>query len=72
VLQVTITTTDQRLVFKSNVIPMNQQTLIDFRLSRGCGLEFKRHFVSIKNAMSKLISKVPFVWPIATKPETVP
>ncbi|KAE9533517.1 hypothetical protein AGLY_009155 [Aphis glycines] len=57
---VTITTTDQRLVFKSNVIPMNDQTLIDFRLSRGCGLEFKRHFVSIKNAMSKLISRVPF------------
>ncbi|XP_026817442.1 serine/threonine-protein kinase grp-like isoform X1 [Rhopalosiphum maidis] len=69
---VTITTTDQRLVFKSNVIPMNHQTLIDFRLSRGCGLEFKRHFVSIKNAMSKLISKVPFVWPNATKPEIVP
>ncbi|CAI6358104.1 unnamed protein product [Macrosiphum euphorbiae] len=63
----TITTTDQRLVFKSNVIPMNQQTLIDFRLSRGCGLEFKRHFVSIKNSMSTLIE---VAWPIAT--ETIP
>ncbi|KAL4136060.1 hypothetical protein QTP88_007628 [Uroleucon formosanum] len=63
----TVTTTDQRLVFKSNVIPMNHQTLIDFRLSRGCGLEFKRHFVSIKNTMSTLIE---VAWPIAT--ETIP
>lgn len=66
-LQFTVTTTDQRLVFKSNVIPMNHQTLIDFRLSRGCGLEFKRHFVSIKNTMSTLIE---VAWPIAT--ETIP
>ncbi|XP_015371287.1 PREDICTED: serine/threonine-protein kinase grp isoform X2 [Diuraphis noxia] len=69
---VTITTADQRLVFKSNVIPMNHQTLMDFRLSRGCGLEFKRHFVAIKNAMSKLISKGPIMWPVAMATNTVP
>ncbi|XP_026811722.1 serine/threonine-protein kinase grp [Rhopalosiphum maidis] len=69
---VTITTADQRLVFKSNVIPMNHQTLMDFRLSRGCGLEFKRHFVAIKNAMSKLISKGPMMWPVAMATNTVP
>lgn len=57
-LQITITTTDERLVFKSNVIPMNDKTLIDFRLSRGCGLEFKRNFVSIKNAMSSTIEGI--------------
>lgn len=71
-LQVTITTTDQRLVFKSNVIPMNNQTLMDFRLSRGCGLEFKRHFITIKNAMSKIISKSPLMWPVAIATNTTP
>lgn len=68
----TITTADQRLVFKSNVIPMNHQTLVDFRLSRGCGLEFKRHFVAIKNVMSKIISKGPLMWPVAMATNTVP
>ncbi|XP_050422050.1 serine/threonine-protein kinase grp [Adelges cooleyi] len=69
---VTITTADQRLVFKSNVIPMNNQTLMDFRLSRGCGLEFKRHFVVIKKSMAKIISKGPLMWPVAIVTNTVP
>ncbi|XP_050539680.1 serine/threonine-protein kinase grp isoform X3 [Daktulosphaira vitifoliae] len=69
---VTIITADQRLVFKSNIIPMQNQTLIDFRLSRGCGLEFKRHFVAIKNSMSKIISKGPLMWPVAIATNSVP
>lgn len=68
----TITTTDQRLVFKSNIIPMNHQTLMDFRLSRGCGLEFKRHFVAIKNSMSQIISKGPLTWPVAMATNSIP
>lgn len=51
---------------------MNNQTLMDFRLSRGCGLEFKRRFVTIKNAMSKIISKGPLMWPVAVATNTIP
>ncbi|KAK5644542.1 hypothetical protein RI129_005842 [Pyrocoelia pectoralis] len=57
---VTISTTDSRkaqLVFKANVIEMNGKILLDFRLSRGCGLEFKRRFLKIKNDLREIILK---------------
>ena len=31
---------------------------------QGDGLEFKRHFIKIKNQMKQIISKVPPAWPI--------
>uniref|UniRef100_A0A1Y1ND55 non-specific serine/threonine protein kinase n=1 Tax=Photinus pyralis TaxID=7054 RepID=A0A1Y1ND55_PHOPY len=57
---VTISTTDRRkaqLVFKANVIDMNGKILLDFRLSRGCGLEFKRRFLQIKRDLVEIILK---------------
>merc|ERR1712066_1016016 len=31
--------------------------LLDFRLLKGCGLDFRRHFISIKAALKKLVDK---------------
>lgn len=36
---------------------MDGNVMIDFRLSKGCGLEFKRRFVKIKYALSDIIGK---------------
>lgn len=56
---VTISTVDRRklqLTFKANLLEMDGKILLDFRLSKGCGLDFKRMFVKIK--ASKEISDV--------------
>ncbi|EEC15984.1 checkpoint kinase, putative, partial [Ixodes scapularis] len=66
--QITVTTQDKRkaqLVFKANLIEMDARILVDFRLSRGDGLEFKKHFVTIRNRLSEHIAKGPVSWPIA-------
>lgn len=50
---VTISTTDRRklqLIFKANLIDMDGKILLDFRLSKGCGLDFKRNFVKIRES----------------------
>ncbi|CRK93350.1 CLUMA_CG006891, isoform A [Clunio marinus] len=50
---VTISTLDGRklqLTFKANFLEMDGKILLDFRLSKGCGLDFKRKFVKIKNS----------------------
>ncbi|XP_073990165.1 serine/threonine-protein kinase grp isoform X2 [Rhodnius prolixus] len=55
---VTINTVDKRnnqLIFKCNVLETEHATLMDFRLSRGCGLEFKRQFVLIRSALHEVI-----------------
>ncbi|XP_060702878.1 serine/threonine-protein kinase Chk1 isoform X2 [Hemiscyllium ocellatum] len=62
--QVTISTMDRRnnkLIFKVNLIEMNEKILVDFRLSKGDGLEFKRHFVGIRCKLSDIIysQKIP-------------
>ncbi|NXA06674.1 CHK1 kinase, partial [Sapayoa aenigma] len=57
--QVTISTTDRRnnkLIFKVNLVEMESKILVDFRLSKGDGLEFKRHFLKIKVKLSDIIS----------------
>ncbi|KAM6238367.1 serine/threonine-protein kinase Chk1 [Porphyrio hochstetteri] len=57
--QVTISTTDKRnnqLIFKVNLVEMESKILVDFRLSKGDGLEFKRHFLKIKGKLSDIIS----------------
>ncbi|XP_070547544.1 serine/threonine-protein kinase Chk1-like isoform X2 [Ptychodera flava] len=64
--QITITTTDRRknqLIFKVNLIEMDDKVMVDFRLSKGDGLEFKRHFLKIKAKCSDFISKTPVTWP---------
>lgn len=57
--QVTVSTLDKRnnkLIFKVHLLEMNQRVLLDFRLSRGDGLEFKRLFVKIKQKLGDIIS----------------
>ncbi|NWU72302.1 CHK1 kinase, partial [Pterocles burchelli] len=57
--QVTIATTDRRnnqLIFKVNLVEMESRILVDFRLSKGDGLEFKRHFLKIKGKLSDIVS----------------
>lgn len=43
------------LVFKVNLIEMDANILVDFRLSKGCGLEFKRAFLKIRGAMEDVV-----------------
>lgn len=66
--QVTVSTTDRRnnkLIFKVNLVEMDEKILVDFRLSKGDGLEFKRHFLKIKGKLSDVVSSQK-VWPPAT------
>lgn len=59
---VTISTVDRRnmpLVFKANIVEMENKILVDFRLSKGCGLEFKRKFVKIKSVLNDIVLRVP-------------
>ncbi|XP_059813226.1 serine/threonine-protein kinase Chk1-like [Hypanus sabinus] len=65
--QVTISTVDRRnnkLIFKVNLIEMNERILVDFRLSKGDGLEFKRHFVTIKHKLSDIIYTQKILTPV--------
>jgi len=67
---VTISTIDKRksaLVYKCNIIEMVvdnlTQILVDFRLSRGDGLEFKRQFLKIKGELSDITTfSAPLNW----------
>ncbi|XP_018050813.1 PREDICTED: serine/threonine-protein kinase grp isoform X2 [Atta colombica] len=62
---VTISTVDRRkmsLVFKVNFMEMDGNILVDFRLSKGCGLEFKRTFIKIRCAMEDVILKSSVVY----------
>lgn len=36
---------------------MDRNVLVDFRLSKGCGLEFKRAFIKIRCTMEDVIVK---------------
>ena len=74
-LIVTISTIDRRklrLVFKAHIIEMDGKILVDFRLSKGCGLEFKRRFIRIKQIMEDVVLKGPVTWPIAIATNCVP
>lgn len=62
---ITISTIDRRkiqLIFKINLIEMNEQLLVDFRLSRGDGIEFKRCFIQLKKLLSDIISRDQNFW----------
>ncbi|XP_066586977.1 serine/threonine-protein kinase grp [Prorops nasuta] len=70
---VTVSTVDRRkmpLVFKANIMEMDGKILVDFRLSKGCGLEFKRRFIKIKSKLDDIILKGPSTWPIAIATQT--
>uniref|UniRef100_A0A2D4G8I3 Uncharacterized protein n=1 Tax=Micrurus corallinus TaxID=54390 RepID=A0A2D4G8I3_MICCO len=57
--QITISTMDRRnnkLIFKANLVEMDEKILVDFRLSKGDGLEFKRHFLKIKEKLNDVVS----------------
>ena len=61
-----------QLVFKANIMDMDGKTLLDFRLSKGCGLEFKRFFLKIKEKLGEVVLKGPVSWPIAIATNSVP
>lgn len=72
---VVIMTTDRRnmdLIYRANLIEMDGKFLLDFRLSRGCGLDFKRGFIKIKKLLEPIIAKGPTAWPIAFATDTLP
>lgn len=62
---ITVSTVDRRkiqLVFKINVIEMDNNILVDFRLSKGDGIEFKRRFMQIKKQLADIIGKDKHFW----------
>lgn len=64
--QVTVSTLDKRnnkLIFKVYLFDMNERVMMDFRLSKGDGLEFKRLFVKIKQKLGDIVStqKIPLL-----------
>ncbi|XP_064617026.1 serine/threonine-protein kinase Chk1-like [Liolophura sinensis] len=64
----TMSTTDRRnmpLVFKASLLEMGENLMVDFRLSKGDGLEFKRQFMKIKAEMSSVVCKAAVTWPMA-------
>uniref|UniRef100_W5K9B4 Serine/threonine-protein kinase CHK1 n=1 Tax=Astyanax mexicanus TaxID=7994 RepID=W5K9B4_ASTMX len=65
--QATVSTLDRRnnkLIFKVHFLEMEERILLDFRLSKGDGLEFKRIFLKLKQKLADIISNqrvpVPF------------
>lgn len=67
---VTISTVDRRkipLTFKATPLEMDGQILLDFRLSKGCGLDFKRNFVKIKKGaeISDTVLNIPMNFSLA-------
>ena len=71
----TIDTTDRRgamLTFKATLIQVDQKILVDFRLSRGDGLEFKKHFGQIKKNCKEVIENGPIMWPALVAADAIP
>ena len=72
---VTISCMDRRrnkLVLKASLIEINKQVLMDFRLSRGDGIEFKRVFTKIREVMKEFIQKGPITWSLAMHSQSLP
>ena len=73
--QYVIETVDRRgavLVFKSTFIRVDNRLLVDFRLVRGCGLEFKIHFNKIRENCAPIIDKAPIMWTNLLEPDSIP
>jgi serine/threonine-protein kinase Chk1 len=74
-LQLTVSTVDRRgaaLVMKATVLNMGAHILVDFRRSKGCGLDFKRQFIRIKEELSHIIVKGPVTWSLANASNMLP
>ncbi|KAJ8937908.1 hypothetical protein NQ318_009860 [Aromia moschata] len=57
---VTISTVDcmkNQLIFKANLFQMDGKILLDFRLSKGCGLEFKKKILKLKDRLCDIMDK---------------
>lgn len=57
---ITISTVDilkNQLVLKVSFLEMDAKILVDFRLSKGCGLDFKKRFLKIRACLSNIIEK---------------
>lgn len=62
--QATVSTMDRRnnkLIFIVHFLEMEERILVDFRLSKGDGLEFKRIFLKLKQKLSDIISSQKFL-----------
>jgi len=71
----TIETQDRRgaiLSFRCTLISVDHLILVDFRLSRGCGIEFKKHFAKIKNNCGSIIEKTPIMLPTFIASDAIP
>lgn len=71
----TIETQDGRgdiLSFRCTLIPVDHRILVDFRLSRDCGIAFKRHFAKIKNNCGNVIEKAPIMLPTFIAFDAIP
>lgn len=71
----TVSTVDRRgapLVMKTSVLNMGAHILVDFRLSSGCGLDFKRQFVRIKEGLAHIIVTGPVTWSLANASNMIP
>ncbi|XP_045475071.1 serine/threonine-protein kinase grp-like [Harmonia axyridis] len=58
---ISISTVDNmknQLVFKVTIFKMEGKILLDFRLSKGCGLEFKKKFIKLKECLGNIVCKV--------------
>ncbi|CAG0884961.1 unnamed protein product [Darwinula stevensoni] len=74
-IHVTLSTMDRRkmpLAFKATLMELEGQILVDLRLSRGDGLEFKRHFLSLKKQLADIVVKGLVTWPLAAATNTLP
>lgn len=40
-------------------VPGDARVLLEFRRSRGCGLEFKRHFLRLREALAHVAAEAP-------------
>ena len=56
--QVTVSTDrrNNKLIFKVNLVQMVEKFLVDFQLSKGDGLAFKRHFLKSKGKLNDVVS----------------
>lgn len=71
----TMETMDRRgamLTFRCTLIQVDLKILVDFRLSRGCGLEFKKHFAKIKANCAGIIEPGPIMWPTLIASNAIP
>ena len=61
-----------KLVFRVSFIELEGQISLDFSLSSGCGLEFKRHFAKIKENSEEIVANGPLLWPALIPVDKIP